>query len=110
MLGNEIVVLGSAFGQGREESGFPPADSASIDGALASLDLPLFVLDLRAAPDEGPVAKWLNYRREMRVNDRYVELNPIQAFDALVFVDTVSRVHTTHLSLDAESVSEQRTA
>jgi erythromycin esterase len=96
MLGNGIVVLGFAFGQGREESEFPPADSTSIDGTLALLELPLFVLDLRTAPDEGFGVKWLNYRRKMRVNDRYVELNPIEAFDALVFVDTVSGVHTSH--------------
>ena len=103
MLENEIVVLGFTFGQGNQESEFPPADSTSIDGALASLELPLFVLDLRAASDEGPVAKWLNYQRKMRVvnrygdvNDRYGELNPIEAFNALVFVDTVSGVHTGH--------------
>jgi erythromycin esterase len=101
MLENEIVVLGFTFGQGNQESECPPADSTSMDGTLASFELPLFVLDLRAAPDGGPVAKWLNCQRKMRVpnrhgdvNDRYGELNPVKAFDALVFVDTVSGVHT----------------
>ncbi len=100
MLGNEIVVFGFTFGQGCAECGFPPADPACIDGNLALLDLPMFVLDLGTAPDVGPVAKWLNYSRKSRVNDRYVKLNPIEAFDAIVFVNTVSVVHTNHWPLD----------
>jgi erythromycin esterase len=89
MLGNDMVVLGFTFNQGLSTA----ADSSSIDGTLARIRNPLFVLNLRAAPTYGAVAEWLNRERRMRVNDRYGELNLIKAFDALVFVEKITEAH-----------------
>jgi erythromycin esterase len=89
MLGNDMVVLGFTFNQGLSTA----ADSSSIDGTLARIRNPLFVLNLRAAPTYGAVAEWLNRERRMRVNDRYGELNLIKSFDALVFVEKITEAH-----------------
>lgn len=89
MLGNEMIALGFTYNQGLSTA----ADSSSIDGTLARIKSPLFVLNLRTAPIRGAVAEWLNRERRMRVNDRYGELNLIKAFDALVFVEKISEAH-----------------
>ena len=71
-------------------------DPTSVDGILADVGLPLFALDLRSAPKAGSVADWLHQGKKLRNNDRYVELVPIDAFDALLFIESVSAVHPIH--------------
>jgi erythromycin esterase len=94
--GEQMRVIGFTFGQGVDgfmlEGKLPlaPLDPESLDGTLARVGLPMFVLDLSAAPKGGAVEEWLNGPRRMRVNDRYGELIPAAAFDTVVFVDTVS--------------------
>lgn len=95
-FGEAMVVLGFTFQRGEEALKFPPLDATSVDGLLAQVGLPLFALDLHTAPKVGPVADWLSQGKRIRVNDRYGELAPIDAFDALVFVERVSGVHPIH--------------
>ena len=76
-------------------------DPESIDAALARVVVPLFVVDLRSAPKVGPIADWLNRGRKIRMNDRYGELKPLDAFDALVFVKTISAIRDIHSSTKA---------
>jgi erythromycin esterase len=95
-FGDAVVVLGFSFQRGEEALKFPPLDATSVDGLLAQVGLPLFALDLRTAPKVGPVADWLSKGKRIRMNDRYGELAPIDAFDALVFVERVSGVHPIH--------------
>ena len=49
-----------------------------------------FFLDLRGAPDSGPVAGWLNTERMTRHNLRYTPQAPGLAWDCLIFHRTVS--------------------
>jgi erythromycin esterase len=94
-LKDAMVVVGCAFERGDEALHLAPVDLNGLDGTLSQVGMAPFALDLRAAPKAGPVATWLDRGRRVRVNDRYGELNPLAAFDALVFVEGVSRVHVT---------------
>ena len=96
MLGDEMVVLGFTFQRGEKALQLGTVDPTSVDGVLADVGRPLFALDLRSAPKTGPVADWLNQGKKHRFNDRYVELVPIDAFDALLFIESVSAVHPIH--------------
>lgn len=98
-LRDEMMVIGFTFKQRiqgiKVESKSPLAalDPDSLDGQLARVGAPLFLVDLRAAAKAGPVADWLKRATKTRKNDRYIELKPINAFDALLFVETVSAAH-----------------
>ncbi len=106
-LGDQMRVIGFTFERGvdglKVEGKWPLAalDPESIDAALARVGLPLFVVDLRSAPKVGPIADWLNRGRKIRMNDRYGELKPLDAFDALVFVKTISAIRDIHSSTKA---------
>ena len=67
-----------------------PARADSLDGALAGVGAERFVLDLRRAPSDGPVRRWLEQRRPVRYLATYEEMVPVEAFDALLFVEEVS--------------------
>ena len=51
----------------------------------------MVVLDLRSVPKGGPVYEWLNQIRGQRMSvPEYVQLNPLQAWDALFHIDRIS--------------------
>ena len=76
MFPDEMVIFGFAFyegsfralewGNGLKEFTVGPATVGSLDSTLAKTDLPLFAVDLRRAPKEGPVADWLAVKQRMR--------------------------------------------
>jgi erythromycin esterase-like protein len=105
MYGSEMVVFGFAFNQGSFQAvaqgggglktfTVPPASAGTLDGALASVGIPLFALDLRGAP------AWFEQPRGARqIGAMYPEdqpyasvanIVPREAFDVLLFVDTTT--------------------
>ncbi len=100
-LGDQLVVVGSTFHRTADGTitGPPvtntrltvdPAEPSDLDNELARVGSPAFIVDLRAAWQSASAAAALDRPRRMRFNDRYAEENPLQAFDALLYVDTVS--------------------
>lgn len=108
MYGDKMVVFGFAFNQGSfqamsseqhtlKDFTVPAAPAGSLDAMLAASGIPLFALDLRAAPKEGPVAEWLHAAHATRsIGAMYPENSPYafmsdlvapQAFDVLLFVE-----------------------
>jgi erythromycin esterase len=56
---------------------------------------PRFLLDLRAARDDRAAHAWLAEPRALRANfNTALTLSPGAAFDAIVFVDTLTPAHT----------------
>jgi erythromycin esterase len=112
-LGEDMVVIGTAFGGGRlwlhrTAHGLPPGhtevftqatgpftDRGVLDGLLASAGIPLGLLDLRAVPATGPVADAFAAVGSIMEGSVARPLDPIAAFDAVVFVGEVSPWHTT---------------
>jgi len=98
MVGDEYLSVGFTYSQGAP-SGWvsyqtevsKPAPPGSLDAAMAQVGLPIFVLDLRRAPREGPVYEWLNQEREQRgatVESGLVD--PARAWDVLFHIDRIS--------------------
>ncbi len=98
MLGADYLSLGFTYSQGAS-SGWAsyqtevskPAPRGSLDAALGRVGLPMFVVDLRRSPREGPVCEWLNQEREQRESVPEPHLvNPARAWDLLFHIDRIS--------------------
>ena len=107
MFGNQMVVFGFAFNQGSfqaVESGkglrnftVAPAPTGSLDSTLAASGIPLFALDLRNAPKNGPVADWLNQPQATRsigavysedsTGSYFANSRVTDCYDAMLFVE-----------------------
>jgi erythromycin esterase len=105
MYGSEMVVFGFSFNQGSFQAipqgggalknfSVPPAPPGSLDATLAASRLPLFALDLRAAPE------WFQQaRRSRQIGAVYPDGEPYafigdivapEAYDAVLFVETTT--------------------
>ncbi len=116
-FGNQLINFGFAFNQGSFQavemgsSGSSsnnrlhdftvgPAPDGTLDHALAGTGIPIFVLDLRRIPTEGPVAQWFAQPRRSRsigagysdtlAPNLWSDTPAPQAFDALLFVETTT--------------------
>jgi erythromycin esterase len=95
-LGDDLVIIGLSSAQ--NGAGLPTAslESGGLDAALSRVGLPLFLLDLRAARSDRAVAAWLAERRQLRTNfTTSLTMSPSVAFDALLFVNTLTPARTT---------------
>jgi len=95
-LGDELVVLGFTYDHGTDRSfateiPIEPAHPGSLDGTLACVGKPRFIVDLRLAPEAA--RGWLSEERDVRYEATWERMRPAEAFDAVVFVDEVSPTH-----------------
>jgi len=106
MYGTQMVVFGFGFsegsfqavetGKGLHDFTVPPSPAGSLDATLAAAGIPIFALDLRRVPAQGPAADWFSKPRPARtIGAVYSEDQPAnflpemtaaQSFDALLFV------------------------
>jgi erythromycin esterase len=114
-LGDDYVVLGFAFnkgsfqaidwtqgrgkGRGLREHTVGPAPEGHWGAAFARTGLPIFVLDLRRIPSEGPVAGWFGVPHPMReigaafAGEEQMS-HPVvlgDRYDGIIFVDETTR-------------------
>jgi hypothetical protein len=68
-------------------------DENSIGSALSRVGLPMFLINLRSAPNKGPVYDWLFQERPMMSETDYITVNILKAWDALVYIDEISYAH-----------------
>lgn len=108
-LGKDYAVVGLGFGQGGlqamplpfgsgglREFTTPPPPPGSLDGTFAATGLPLFALELRELPREGPAAEYFAHPHAMKgIGSHYSEaMLPLQSqaprlpgeYDFLIFV------------------------
>ncbi|MCP4657754.1 MAG: erythromycin esterase family protein [bacterium] len=92
-LGAEMVAIAFSFHRGEYPGGpLPAAGDQTVDGVLARVGHPLFIIDLRSAPNAGPVDEWLHRKQQMRAQGGVVGLIPARAYDALLFTEKITRV------------------
>ncbi len=110
--GEKMVVCGFSFdqgsfqalqrGKGLRQFTVGPAIPGSLDAALAAAGIPLFAVDLRAAPSSGAVAEWLNTPQPMRsigaiysdsAPEAYFGLVSPHSFDVILFVKYTTAAH-----------------
>jgi erythromycin esterase-like protein len=94
-----------AAGRGLQSFTVGAAKAGSIDAALAQAGLPLFALDLRRAPREGPVADWFRKDHPLRMagavfrpeegDEHYEPVGLARHYDALVFIEKTTRARPT---------------
>lgn len=107
MYGDNMVVFGFAFnqgsfqardqGKGLHDFTVPPAPAGSLDATFGATGIPLFAVDLRAAPRSGPVANWLGESHKTRsigalfsqdADAQYqFDMKASQSFDVILFVE-----------------------
>ena len=116
-FGKQLVTFGFSFNEGSfraiekgkalRDFKVGPAPDGSLDHVLASTGIPLFALDLRQLPAQGPVAKWFAEPREARsIGAVYgggqpeewsvVTLRWPEAFDVILFVESTTVAHGNH--------------
>ncbi len=106
MLGRDYVNVGFTYyqhqgewpaweSQQEREAANLPASCGTLDGELARVGLPLFVVNLHAVPREGAVHDWLNKQRVMRESapEWDYQLVPLRAWDALFFIKHITSAH-----------------
>jgi erythromycin esterase len=104
------VAIGTAYGSGRRWDGYigpgisqiEPSRGDSIEGLLGRVGLKAFVLDLNAAPRDGSIGRFMSEDIASRVDVRY-GTTTLRAWDAVVYIDTISPGHR-----DVSSAGEKR--
>ncbi|MGO9088497.1 MAG: erythromycin esterase family protein [Candidatus Sulfotelmatobacter sp.] len=110
-FGSQLVTFGFSFNEGSfraiekgkslHDFKVGPAPEGSLDHALASAGLPLFALDLRQLPQQGPVAQWFAEPHDSRsIGAVYgggqpeswsvATLRWPETFDVILFVENTS--------------------
>ncbi|MFN8006841.1 MAG: erythromycin esterase family protein [Terriglobia bacterium] len=93
-LGNDLVVIGTYYGtaEGFETTNHVlPPNQHAMDGLLASLGLPTYLIDLRELPKLGPLADWFLCSHEVR--DGLAGINLVrasEAYDAILYIDRLT--------------------
>ena len=109
-LGESMVVIAGAIGGGelqlhRPLPDGPPGhtetftqplhqlDPTSLDQLLSACGMPWYLLDLRRVPSSGPVAERFAAATTVMTGGQATPVNPLAAFDAVVYVDEVTPWH-----------------
>ncbi len=97
-LGDAYIAIGGAFGTGSYPPDFPPGERVFepvstdiMDGALAAVEEPFFLLDLREIEQNAAAARWLRQERQWKAQDTNALLVPSESFDFVYFVKEISR-------------------
>lgn len=91
---DKMISIGASFNQGEFQDwdrSFPPAEASTIDGTLAKLKMKYFMLDLKGKTDDKDVKNWLNTDKIMRGQEFEMTCIPVKSFDAIYFVDRITR-------------------
>jgi erythromycin esterase-like protein len=99
-----------------------PAKDGSVDSTFAKAGTPVFLIDLRRAPD-GPVKEWLKQSHPMRMigalfdptveaTQYYAPTTLVPWYDAMIFIDTTTRARplrtAPYSAMDPASVAQAR--
>lgn len=105
-LEEAYISIGGAFGSGSYPANLPPGERSFdvapedvMDGALARVGVPLFLMDLRGTQQNRSVSSWLHEEREWNAQDSRALLVPGTAFDLVYYVNVISRSQPTPLAL-----------
>ena len=102
-LKDNMISIGASFNQGEFQNwnrSFPPAEENTLDGSLAKLNMKYFLLDLKGKTDNKDVTKWLNTDKVIRAQEVEMTCIPAKSFDAIYFIDNVSRAIPNQKSLE----------
>ncbi len=115
-LGEAYIAIGGTFGTGSYRPDLPPGERLFeavsrdvMDGALAEVGVPFFLVDLRGVEQNSAAIRWLQQDREWIAQDSRALLVPSAAFDLVYFVKEISRSQPTPSALQRfQSLGQQR--
>jgi erythromycin esterase len=91
-LGQQLFTIATSSAHNAADLPKAALDSVGIDASLARMRMPLFLLGLPRPTQAPAAAAWLAQRRSLRINfDTHVDVVPDSAFDALLYVDTLTK-------------------
>jgi len=102
-LKDKMISIGASFNQGEFQNwnrSFPRAEENTLDGTLAKLKIKYFLLDLKGKTDNKDVINWLNTDKVIRAQEVEMTCIPAKSFDAIYFIDTISRAIPNQKSLE----------
>ena len=106
MLGEDYVAIGASFGTGHYSADLPPGERSfprlgaeTVDGATAELGRDRILLSFRNLDASSAVSRWLSPDREWRMQDAVAILSPGKSFDAIYYVDEITRARPTPMAL-----------
>lgn len=102
-FGNSMVSIGASFNQGvfqNKNITFEPAEPNTIDGTLAKLNTDYFILNLKGNSENKEIEEWLNKENIMRVQGFEMICIPKKSFDAIFFINTISKVNYNPTTLE----------
>ncbi|MFC2097352.1 erythromycin esterase family protein [Bacteroidota bacterium] len=102
-LKNNMVSIGASFNQGNYNEwnrSFAPAQEKTIDGSIAKLNKKFLLLNLKGETDNEEVKNWLNTNNVILGQDFEMICIPIKSFDAIYYVDKISRTIPNQESLN----------
>jgi len=102
-LKDDMISIGASFNQGEFQDwnrSFSPAEENTIDGAIAKLGMKYGLLDLKGKTNDKDVLNWLNTGKVILGQDFEMTCIPSNSFDAIFFIDTISRTIPNQVSLE----------
>ncbi|MCK5821388.1 MAG: erythromycin esterase family protein, partial [Bacteroidales bacterium] len=89
-LKDDMISIGASFSQ---------ADESTIDGTLAKIGMKFGLLDLKGKTQDQDVINWLNTKKVMLGQGFEMTCIPSKSFDAIFFIDSISRTIPNQASL-----------
>jgi erythromycin esterase len=102
-LKDKMISIGASFNQGEfenENRTFEPAETSTIDGTLAKLNMDYFILNFKGQSEDKAVEKWLNTENVIRGQEFEMSCIPVKSFDAMFFTNTISKVNYNPTTLE----------
>lgn len=102
-LGEKMISVGAAFNKGyynHQDRRFPAARANTLEATLANIGKSNYYIDLRTSKTNAVVSQWLAQEHMIRGQDFEMFCNPSQAFDALFFVQDITKVSMNSTALE----------
>ena len=102
-LKDKMISIGASFNKGEfqnENRIFEPAQENTIDAILAKQNMKYFLLNLNGQTEDKNVINWLNTNKIIQGQDFAMTCVPIKSFDAIFFVDNISKVNYNQTTLE----------
>lgn len=106
IYGQDYVAIGGTFGTGYFPPSLPPGERSfprmgaeTVDGAIGELGASSILVSFREIDTSSDASRWLAAAREWRMQDTSAILSPGASFDAVYYVDEVTRAQLTPLAV-----------
>jgi len=94
-FGGQMVSIGATYNRGefvQEGRSFSHPEKQSFEGIVASLNCNFALIDLNSAKNDEGLSQWLDSQQTIRGQEFEMTFIPTESFDAIYYVDRISKV------------------